>query len=354
MDKQAKIYVAGHTGLVGSAIVRKLQERGYGNLLLKHHAELDLQRQDAVEKFFAAEKPEYVFFAAAKVGGILANNTYKADFIYENLVLALNIIHAAHKHRTVKLLNMGSSCIYPKLAPQPLKEEYLLSGYLEPTNEPYAVAKIAAIKLCRYFNEQYGTNFISAMPTNLYGPQDNFNLETAHVLPSLMRKFYLAKLLREKKYDALISNVQRYPLGFGVDTKLDKRDAEKVRTHLEKLGVTGDYVVLWGTGSSYREFLHVDDLADAAVFLMERFNYSEIGELINIGSGEDHTITELALMIKDIVGFQGTIQYDATKPDGTPRKLLDVSRLKSLQWKPSITLEDGLQRTIQWLMSNGK
>ena len=352
MTKQSKIYVAGHTGLVGSAIVRKLREQGYSNLLLRTHNELDLERQDAVEKFFEKEKPEYVFLAAAKVGGILANNTYKADFIYVNLAIALNIIHAAYKYSTVKLLDLGSSCIYPKFAPQPLKEESLLSGYLEPTNEPYSIAKIAAIKLCRYYNEQYGTNFISVMPTNLYGPYDNFNLETAHVLPTLMRKFYLAKLLREKKYDVLVKNVQHYPLGFGIDSQIDKRDIKMIQTSLEKIGITSEYVVLWGTGSAYREFLHVDDLAHAAVFLMEKFNYSDIGELINIGSGEDNTIADLAAMVKDVVGFQGDIRYDTTKPDGTPRKLLDVSKLKALQWKPKISLEEGLKKTIHWLMSH--
>ena len=287
MNKNSKIYIAGHTGLVGSAIIRKLKEKGYSNLISREYPAFDLSRQKDVEDFFAKEKPEYVFLAAARVGGILANNTYKADFIYDNLAIAMNVIYAAYKSGVKKLLNLGSSCIYPKLAPQPLKEEYLLSGYLEPTNEPYAIAKIAAIKLCRYFNEQYGTNFISLMPTNLYGPNDNFILETAHVLPSLIRKFYLAKLLSEKKFNIIRKDIAGCRLGFGYDSEIMNANDETIIRILNKLGITPEYVTLWGTGAPYREFLYVDDLADAAVYLMESYDYKYIGELVNVGTGVD-------------------------------------------------------------------
>lgn len=351
MNKDSKIYIAGHTGLVGSALVRKLKSKGYTNLVTRNFPGIDLTRQIEVEKLFEEERPEVVFLAAARVGGILANNTYKADFIYDNLAIAANIIRAAYTSGVRKLLNLGSSCIYPKLAPQPLKEEYLLSGYLEATNEPYAIAKIAAIKLCRYFNEQYGTNFISIMPTNLYGPHDNFNLETAHVLPSLLRKFYLAKLLREGKHELVVRDLKRYPLGFGLDATLDKRNQQEIVEALERLGITPDAVVLWGTGSPYREFLHVDDLADAAVCLIEQYDYPDIGELVNVGTGEDNTIRDIATTVKDVVGFTGEIRYDASKPDGTPRKLLDVSKLHSLGWKASIPLREGLERTLEWYIA---
>jgi GDP-L-fucose synthase len=352
MEKNAKIYVAGHTGLVGSAIVRKLKEKGYTNLVFRHYPPFNLIRQADVEEFFQSEKPEYVFLAAARVGGILANNTYKADFIYENLAIAMNVIHSAYKAGVKKLLNLGSSCIYPKLAPQPLKEEHLLEGYLEPTNEPYAIAKIAAIKLCRYFNEQYGTNFISIMPTNLYGPFDNFNLETGHVLPSLMRKFILARLLTEKKYDRLLKDIKRFPIGFGVDA--DKTETDDILKILWQLGITDKAVTLWGTGSPYREFLYVDDLADAAVYLMEIYGYREIGELVNVGTGTDSTIATLASMVRKIVGFAGDIVWDSTKPDGTPRKLLDVSRLNGLKWTSKVPLEEGIHRTVEWYASQVK
>ncbi|MBI4811128.1 MAG: GDP-L-fucose synthase [Ignavibacteriales bacterium] len=351
MENKSKIYIAGHTGLVGSAIVRKLKEKGYNNLITREYPPFDLMRQGDVEDLFSKERPEYVFLAAARVGGILANNTYKADFIYDNLAIAMNVIHSAYKFGVKKLLNLGSSCIYPKLAPQPLKEEYLLSGYLESTNEPYAIAKISAIKLCRYFNEQYGTNFISIMPTNLYGPYDNFNLETAHVLPSLIRKFYLAKLLNEKKYNLVVKDVHIYRLGFGLDDFVKENDVKKIIDALQKIGITDTAVYLWGTGSPYREFLFVDDLTDAAVFLMERYDYRDIGELINVGSGVDNTIRDIARMVKDIVGFAGDIKYDPSKPDGTPRKLLDVSRLMKLDWKPSVSLAEGIRRSLEWYSS---
>lgn len=307
MDKLSKIYVAGHKGMVGSAIVRKLQAEGYHNLVLKTSSELDLRNQAAVEKFFAAEKPEYVFLAAAKVGGIMANNTYRADFLYENLMIESNVIHQSYVHGVKKLLFLGSSCIYPKMAPQPLKEEYLLSGYLEETNEPYAIAKIAGIKLCENYRRQYGCDFISAMPTNLYGPNDNYDLNNSHVIPALIRKFVEAK----------------------------KNNLHQVQ--------------IWGTGSPLREFLHVDDLARACLFLME--NYSEIG-FINVGSGEELSIKELAILIKSLTGFTGDVLFDSTKPDGPPRKLMDGSKLKSYSWTPIISLEDGLKELIARFMEH--
>ncbi|AKB45111.1 GDP-L-fucose synthase [Methanosarcina vacuolata] len=306
MEKGSKIYVAGHRGLVGSALKRKLESRGYTNLIFRTHKELDLTNQQAVNEFFEQEKPEYVFLAAAKVGGILANSTYPAEFIYENLMIESNIIHSAYKYEVKKLLFLGSSCIYPKLAPQPLKEEYLLTGPLEETNEAYAIAKIAGIRLCKHYNEQYGTNFISVMPTNLYGPNDNFDLETSHVMPALIRKFHEAKVNNEPE------------------------------------------VVVWGTGKPLREFMYVDDMADACVYLMENYNFSEVGEFVNIGVGEDITINELVKLIKEIIGFDGEINYDASKPDGTPRKLMDVSRLNGLGWKAKILLEDGIKKTYEW------
>jgi len=305
MKFSSKIYLAGHDGLVGSNILKELTTLGYENIITKSYKELDLTNQQETQKFFEKEKPEYVFLAAAKVGGILANSTYTAEFIYDNLMIAANVIHASYKYKVKKLLNLGSSCIYPKLAPQPLKEEYLLSDYLEPTNEPYAIAKIAAIKLCRYYNEQYGTNFISVMPTNLYGVGDNFDLQTSHVLPALIRKFHEAKSLKKDK------------------------------------------VVLWGTGRAYREFLHVQDLVKAVIFLMQEYNYSDIGEIINIGTGQDLSIKDLALIVKDIIGFDGDIAFDKTKPDGTPKKLLDVSRIHSLGWCHKINIKDGIKQSYQ-------
>ncbi|WP_158907798.1 GDP-L-fucose synthase family protein [Rectinema subterraneum] len=299
-----RVYVAGHRGLVGSAIVRRLEAAGYDQIVTRTHAELDLTRQEEVEAFFEAERPEYVYLAAAKVGGIGANSTYPAQFIYENLAIALNVIEAARKYGVKKLLNLGSSCIYPKFAPQPIKEEYLLTGPLEPTNEAYAIAKIAAIKLCRYYNQQYGTNFISLMPTNLYGPGDNYDLENSHVLPALIRKFHEAKK-------------------------------------------AGGPVVLWGDGSPMREFLHADDLADAAVFLMEHADAKDIGEFVNVGTGEDISIKNLAELVARIVGYSGEIVWDTSKPNGTPRKLLDVSRLAALGWKYKIGLEAGIASTYK-------
>jgi GDP-L-fucose synthase len=303
MNKDAKIYVAGHKGLVGSAIVRVLQVNDYTNLLLKSSRELDLRRQTDVEAFFAQERPEYVFLAAAKVGGIGANNTYRAEFLYDNLMLEANVIHSAYQTGVKKLLFLGSSCIYPKLCPQPMHEDYLLTGFLEPTNEPYAIAKIAGLKLCENYCRQYGVNFISAMPTNLYGINDNFDLANSHVLPALIRKFHEAKL----------SNAPA--------------------------------VEIWGTGTALREFLFVDDLADALLFLMQHYDQQDF---INVGTGEEVSIRELALTIQAIVGYSGELQFDSTKPDGTPRKLLDTTRLQQLGWQPKTSLKEGIERTYQW------
>ncbi len=346
--KDEKVYVAGHRGLVGSAILRKLKDEGYSNLVYRSHSELDLTRQSDTEDFFKNEKPQYVYMAAAKVGGILANNTYRAEFIYENLAIALNVIQSAYKFGVKRLLNLGSSCIYPRLCPQPMKEEYLLSDSLEPTNEPYAIAKISAIKLCRYYNEQYGTDFISVMPTNLYGPNDNFNLETAHVLPALIRKFHLAKMLKEGNLDNIKRDLQTFPLGFGLDKKINCDDEKSIGNVLQNVGIGKDQVILWGSGEVFREFLYVDDLASACIFLMENYSYKDIGELINIGAGKDIKVRDLGELIRDIVNFKGDILYDKTKPDGTPRKLLDISKIKRLGWEPSISLRDGIEMTYRW------
>lgn len=341
MEKTAKIYLAGHRGLVGSALMRGLQGKGYTNCVVRTSAELDLKRQADVEAFFAHERPDYVFLAAAKVGGIHANNTYKAEFIYDNIMIACNVIHAAHTYGVKKLLNLGSSCIYPKFAPQPMSEEHLLTGVLEPTNEPYAIAKIAAIKLCRYYNEQYGADFISVMPTNLYGPNDNFDLDNSHVLPALIRKFHLAKLLAEGRLGDVERDVQRFSRGKNVDTT----------AFLERFGISADYVTLWGTGEPFREFLYVDDLADACIYLMEQYSASQIGEFVNIGTGEDLRIRELAELVRSVVGFDGEIRWDTAKPDGTPRKLLSVTKLSNLGWKARHTIHDGLQKTYVWYLS---
>ena len=383
MNHDSKIYIAGHTGLVGSAILRCLQSQGYGNLVLKTHKELDLEIQRDVNDFFESQRPEYVFLAAAKVGGIYANNTFPADFLYNNLIIESNVIHAAHRYGVKKLLFLGSSCIYPKLAPQPMKEEYLLSGPLEPTNEPYAVAKIAGIKLCSSYNRQYGTNFISVMPTNLYGPNDNFDLETSHVLPALIRKFHLARLLSQGKFDEIVRDFRRFgnapdflsdssyfgPNGcilstayslvinhlsrFGIDVSSSGSGAPYSNRNVDCLLHT-DYssfnvtVSLWGTGDPYREFLHVDDLAEACVFLMQNCDYHNMGEFVNIGAGEDLKIKDLALLVRDAVGFQGQVVWDETKPDGTPKKLLDISRIRSLGWRPRIDFREGIRNMYDW------
>ncbi|MBI0581446.1 MAG: GDP-L-fucose synthase [Methanomassiliicoccales archaeon] len=307
MDKDARIFVAGHRGLVGSAIVRRLEREGYRDLLLRTSKELDLRRQVDVERFFEKERPEHVFLAAAKVGGILANNTYPANFIYENLMIESNVIHSSYLSSVKKLLFLGSSCIYPKFAPQPIKEEHLLTGPLEETNEAYAIAKICGIELCKFYRRQYGCDFISAMPTNLYGPQDNFDLNSSHVLPALIRKFHEAKVKGQSE------------------------------------------VVIWGTGQPMREFLYVDDLADACLFLMNHYS----GEThVNVGTGKDLKIVQLAEMISEVVGFKGSITLDRTKPDGTPRKLLDVSMINSLSWKARTDLQEGLSLTYEWFLKN--
>lgn len=309
MTPESKIYIAGHKGLVGSAILRKLESSGFSNFVYRTKDELNLERQKDVEDFFKKEKPEYVFLAAALVGGIHANNTYPADFIYDNLIIQANVIQGAHKNKIKKLLFLGSSCIYPKHTPQPIKEEYFLDGKLEPTNESYAVAKIAGIKLCQSYNRQYKTNYISVMPTNLYGQNDNFDLENSHVLPALIRKFHDAKIKRSPT------------------------------------------VTIWGTGKPRREFLYVDDLADACVFLMNNYNDNEI---INIGSGTDISISEVAILIKEVVKYEGKIIYDNSKPDGTPQKLLDVSKINKLGWKAKIKLADGIKMTYEWYCGNEK
>ena len=306
MEQNAKIYIAGHRGMVGSAITRYLSANGYQNLLFKTSSELDLRNQQAVNDFFETEKPDYVFLAAAKVGGIMANNTFRADFLYENLQIQNNVIHASYQHHVKKLMFLGSSCIYPKLAPQPLKEDYLLTGLLEETNEPYAIAKITGIKMCESYRRQYGCNFISAMPTNLYGPNDNYDLNNSHVLPAMIRKFHEAKTEHKS------------------------------------------FVELWGTGSPLREFLHADDLAEACVFLMNTYNEEQF---VNIGVGEDLSIKHLAELIKKTVGYEGELQWNADKPDGTPRKLLDVSKLHNLGWKHRYDLEEGIKITYQDFLS---
>lgn len=306
MEKKDKIYVAGHRGMVGSAIVRKLQQEGFDNLVLRTSAELDLRNQEAVDTFFKEYKPDYVFMAAAKVGGIVANNTYRAEFLYDNLMIQNNVIHSSYKHSVSKLLFLGSSCIYPKFAEQPIKEEYLLTGTLEQTNEPYAIAKIAGLKMCEAYRSQYGSNFISAMPTNLYGPNDNYDLQNSHVLPALLRKMIVAKRTQQPA------------------------------------------VEIWGSGTPRREFLHVDDLADACFFLMQEYDGTE---WMNIGVGEDVSIKELAELIKDIVGYEGDLQFNTSKPDGTPRKLLDVSRLQNRGWKAKIGLREGIENVYEEVKS---
>lgn len=350
MEKTATIYVAGHNGLVGSSLVRALKAKGYSRLVTRSQLELDLKNQQAVSDFFRSEKPDYVLLAAARVGGILANSTYTAEFIYDNLMIASNVIEASYRNNVKKLLNLGSSCIFPRLAEQPMKESSLLTGPLEQTNEAYAVAKIAAIKLCRYYNEQYGTNFLSVMPTNLYGPGDNFDLEKSHVLPALIRKFHLAKLLSEGKFDALRRDTVKRSIGFGVKTNGVAGTPELERA-LASIGITAQKVTLWGTGSPYREFLYVDDLADACVFLMEHCDAKDVGEFINIGFGSDVTIREVASLVCSTVGFGGEIAFDVTKPDGTPRKLLDSSRINTLGWKPKVSLEEGIRKEYDWYLS---
>ncbi len=336
----APVYVAGHRGLVGAAMVRAFTRRGHQNIVTRTHAELDLTDGPAVREFFTATRPQIVIVAAAKVGGILANNTYPAEFIHQNLAIELNCIHEAYRHGVDRLLFLGSSCIYPRLCPQPIKEEYLLTGPLEPTNAPYAVAKIAGIEMCRSYRRQYGCRFRSVMPTNLYGPGDNFDLETSHVLPALIRKFHLAKLVRAGDADGIRHDIERFgPLPADVRTALGIDDSGRPTSE--------PCVLLWGSGRARREFLHVDDLADACLFLLER---DDGHDLVNIGVGRDITIAELARLVAEIVGYDGAIRFDTDKPDGTPRKVLDVSRLTTLGWQARITLRQGITDTYRWYL----
>ncbi|MBS2097469.1 GDP-L-fucose synthase family protein [Carboxylicivirga linearis] len=350
MDKNAKIYIAGHRGLVGSAILRELQKEGYTNFVTKTRAELDLLDQKAVSEFFKQEKPDYVFLAAAKVGGIMANNTYRGAFIYENLQIQNNIIHSAYESGVKKLLFLGSSCIYPKNAPQPLKEDYLLSEELEYTNEPYAIAKIAGIKMCESYNLQYGTDYISVMPTNLYGPNDNYNLETSHVLPALIRKMHLGKLLKANDWSSIDIDLNNRPIE-GVSGTSSQEEKLAI---LEKYGIylkdNSVVITLWGSGKPMREFLHSDDMAAACIYVMNNISFDDVAEgktevrntHVNIGCGEDLTIKDLALTIKEVVDYDGELVWDADKPDGTMRKLMDVSKLEKLGWKATISLKDGI------------
>ena len=360
MKKDSKIYVAGHRGLVGSAIVRNLKEKGYTNLIMRTHKELDLTDQQAVADFFEKEKPEFVILAAAKVGGIVANNTYRADFIYENLQIQNNVIHQSYLNEVKKLLFLGSTCIYPKNAPQPLKEEYLLTSELEYTNEPYAIAKIAGIKMCESYNLQYGTNFISVMPTNLYGENDNFDLETSHVLPALIRKIHLGKSLEEDNWEAIRKDLDKRPIE-GIDGSASKKAILNI---LKKYGIkllsNAVSIEIWGSGKPRREFLYSDDMADACVYLMENRDFKDTyapnqkeirNTHINIGTGEDISIKDLAYLIKEIVGFRGEFYFNTSKPDGTMVKLTDSSKLHTLGWKHKVELKEGIKRIYQWYIS---
>ncbi len=352
MDKNAKIYIAGHNGLVGSAIWKNLTEKGYTNLVGRSSTELDLRDNQAVIDFFAQEQPEYVFLAAAKVGGIMANNTYRADFIYDNLMIQNNVIHAAFQYKVKKLLFLGSTCIYPKEAPQPMSENCLLTSPLEYTNEPYAIAKIAGIKLCESYNLQYGTNFIAVMPTNLYGPNDNFHLENSHVLPAMVRKIHLSNLLRHNDWEGIRKDLDKRP----VEGVLGQNTDDEIAAILAKYGITAQKVTLWGTGTPYREFLWSEDMADACVFVMERIDFKDTYPVgakevrnthINIGTGNEVTIKELAYYIKQTIGYEGEIEFDTTKPDGTMRKLTDPSKLHNLGWKHKIQLQEGIKLMYQ-------
>lgn len=343
MDKNAKIYIAGHLGMVGSAIKRNLEAKGFTNFVTRSFDELNLLVEADVARFFADEKPEYVVLAAAKVGGIVANNTYRAQFIYENLMIQNHVIHQSYLHGVKKLLFLGSSCIYPRMAPQPIKEEYLLTGLLEPTNEPYAIAKIAGIKMCEAYHDQYGCNFISIMPTNLYGQNDNYDLEKSHVLPALIRKMVLGNYLMSGDLQAIRRDLDRLPVE-GVDGRASD---ETIRTVLAKYGITNESILLWGTGSPMREFLHVDDMADASVFLLLNYDApATTPSHVNAGCGEDIAIRDLAALVQKITNYRGAIKWDDSKPDGTPRKLLDVSKLRGLGWQPSVTLEEGIRRVV--------
>lgn len=359
MNLDSKIYVAGHRGLVGSAIWKSLKEQGYTNLIGRTSKELDLRDPIAVKKFFEEEKPEYVFLAAAHVGGIMANNIYRADFIYRNLAIQQNVIGQSFETGVKKLLFLGSTCIYPKNAPQPMKEDTLLSSELEYTNEPYAIAKIAGLKMCESFNIQYGTNFIACMPTNLYGPNDNFDLEKSHVLPAMMRKMILAKYLNQNKFDEIRDDLRKRPISYidNIDT-ISNEEIEKILN--EKFAIYRDRLELWGTGTPMREFLWSEDMADACVFLMKNVESKDlIGDdkeirncHINIGTGRDLSIAELANIMKNLIGYEGNISFDASKPDGTMRKLTDPSKLNSLGWKHKVEIEEGVKRIYDWYQIN--
>lgn len=350
MNKNSSIYIAGHNGLTGSAILESLKKDGYTNFILASHSELDLTDQKAVNSFFEINKPEYVFLCAAKVGGIVANNTYRADFIYQNLMIQSNVIHASYKNNVKKLLFLGTACIYPRNCPQPMKEEYLLTDVLEYTNEPYAIAKIAGLKMCESYNLQYNTNFISVMPSSLYGRNDNFNLENCHVLPALVRKMHLAKLYQEEGFDSVCAY-------------LNKQSITDVKSYLDKYGITDETVEIWGTGNVKREFLHADDLADACIYIMKNVNFADLytstdkeirNTHINIGSGEDITIKELAFLVKDIVGYKGNLTFNSSRPDGTIRKLGSCEKLNNLGWKYKISLKDGIKQMFNWYLSQNK
>lgn len=362
INKEAKIYVAGHRGLVGSAILKNLQSKGYTNFVLKTHAELDLTSQTEVAEFFAKEKPEYVILAAAKVGGIVANNTYRADFIYENLMIQNNVIHQSYLNGVKKLVFLGSTCIYPKEAPQPMPEDCLLTSPLEYTNEPYAIAKIAGIKMCESYNIQYGTNFISVMPTNLYGPNDNFNLETSHVLPAMIRKIHLGKSLENNDWETIRADMNARPVN-GVDGMASQKDILDV---LAGYGVAQNdekvKVELWGSGKPMREFLWSEEMADATIFVMEKINFSDLTSVIgnkeiknthiNVGTGKDLSIKEVAELIKKEIGFAGELWFNTQKPDGTMKKLTDVSKLNALGWKYRVEIEEGINRLYAWYINN--
>lgn len=356
MNKESKIYVAGHRGLVGSAILANLRKKGYTNFVLRSHAELDLTDQQAVHDFFAEEKPEYVFLAAAHVGGIMANNTYRADFIYINLMIQNHVIHASYINNVKKLLFLGSTCIYPKEASQPMPEDCLLTSPLEYTNEPYAIAKIAGIKLCESYNLQYQTNYISVMPTNLYGPNDNFNLETSHVLPAMVRKIHLAKCLSTGDWAGVRQDLDKRPVE-GVNGQSSEEEISRL---LAQYGIFPDRVELWGTGTPFREFLWSEDMADASVFIMENINFCDLSggktevrnTHINIGTGKDLSIKELALLIQRTVGFDGLVLFNADKPDGTMKKLTDVSKLHTLGWHHTVEIEEGIDRIYKWYLNH--
>jgi len=385
MEKNSKIYIPGHTGLVGSALVRKFTAEGYNNLVFTPYPEYDLRNQQQTNNFFKREKPEYVIIAAAKVGGILANNTYRAEFIYDNIMIETNIIHAAYLNKVKKLIFLGSSCIYPKNCPQPMKEEYLLTGPLEPTNEPYAIAKIAGIKMCENYYRQYGCNFYSVMPTNLYGPNDNFNLETSHVLPALLRKFHLAKCLENNDMNSIRKDLNKRPIeningessdediyhilekhGLSRINTIPSLKNKKIKKQLVKISVISGqkypdnswtvFLSLWGSGKPRREFLYVDDMTDAVYFIMRNVDseniYNNRITHINIGTGEDISIDELAILVKKITNYQGTIKYNTSKPDGMLVKKLDVTRLNQIGWKPQISFKEGINNTYKWYCNN--